>query len=261
MEYSGSTVLITGASSGIGRKMAMEFASRGVRKLILSSTKAADLEALADELSQQYDVETETSAVDLSQPGAATKLFKSINHNQIDIFCNNAGFGTYGEFVDLPLDKELSEIMVNVVASTELSHHVLTQMKQRGRGSIVTTSSTAAFQPLPYSATYGATKAFVLSHSLALWEEARHYGVKVHALCPGPTKTKFFEHAGKGAERMIITDYRTVDQLMQTLFRLLDSDKPMMIDGFKNNVAAQLSRIVTRKFSAQNAAKYLTPHR
>src|SRR5207237_631868 len=188
-----STTLITGASSGIGEAFARKLAARG-HSLLLVARSEDKLIALCNELGRLNNVRAQYVAMDLSQPDAPARLFAETRSRalEIDLLINNAGFGSMGDFAQLDLARELNIIDLNVRSLVEMTHRFLGPMRQRKGGAIINVASTAAFQPVPFMATYAASKAFVLSFSEALWEENRPYGIKVMALCPGVTDTNFF---------------------------------------------------------------------
>jgi short-subunit dehydrogenase len=192
-----ATALITGASSGIGAAFAKALATRQTN-LILVARSQDKLDLLARQLQEQHQIQVEVLRQDLAIPGAATSVFEAVTQKNIaiDLLINNAGFGDYGQFSESSLTKQLDMIQVNISALVELTYRFLPQMQQRGSGAIINISSIAGFQPLPYMSVYAATKAFVLSFSEALWAENQDKGVKVIAVCPGPTKTGFFDTAG-----------------------------------------------------------------
>ena len=187
------TALVTGASSGIGEAFARALAARGTN-LVLVARSAARLEALAAELTARHGVRADTIAADLSDPGAPDAILAELRVRalEIDTLINNAGFGTHGDFAALDGRRERDEVIVNAYAPVALTRLLLPAMIARKHGAIVNVASTAAFQPVPYMATYGATKAFVLSFGEALAEEVRAHGVRVVVLCPGQTDTAFF---------------------------------------------------------------------
>jgi len=186
--------LVTGASGGIGECFARALAARG-RNLLLVARSADKLEGLAKELAARHAVQTETIAADLSEPGAAGRLVSQISARglEIDLLVNNAGFGAQGEFWSIPIERQSQILRLNIHALVELCHLMLPAMLERKQGTIINVSSTASFQPLPYTTLYAASKAFVTSFSMGLAEEVRNRGVKVVTLCPGPTRTRFFE--------------------------------------------------------------------
>lgn len=193
----GSWALVTGASSGIGEAIARRLAARGV-PLLLAARSLDRLEALAAELAAAHGVPARAVRCDLSAPGGAEALVLATEGSgaPIDLLVNNAGFGLNGATLDLEPASVLGMLQVNVLALTELTHRLLPAMAARGRGRILNVSSTMAFLASPYFASYAASKAYVLSYSLALREEAAPRGITVTCLCPGNTRTKFAEVAG-----------------------------------------------------------------
>lgn len=190
------TALITGASAGIGRALAHEFARDGY-EVLLVARRADALQALAREINMTHGAPARVFAHDLAQPGAGRVLFEQFEAEGtiVDVVVNNAGFGAQGAVADLPLDRQLQMIQVNVTVLTELTRLFLPAMLQRRRGGVLNVASTAAFQPGPYMAVYYATKAFVLSFTEALAEEVATSGLRVSCLAPGPTETEFADVA------------------------------------------------------------------
>ena len=186
------TVLITGASSGLGVEFARLFAAEGA-SLILVARRTDKLETLAAELRAKHAVTVRTVTKDLATATAARELFDELRDVPVDVLVNNAGFGERGEFVALDLERQIEMVQLNVLSLMVLTRLSLPGMVARGRGGVLNIGSSAAFQPDPYMAVYGATKAFVLSLSEAIAEELRNSPVTVTCLCPGPTKTEFGE--------------------------------------------------------------------
>src|SRR6478752_6589703 len=186
------TVLVTGASSGIGRELARCFAADGCR-LALVARSGGKLQSFAEELRKSRKLDVRTFVVDLAQVDAAFQLQKQLQVAgfKIDVLVNNAGFGAQGSFASLPLERQLDMLQVNVASLTGLTGLLLPEMLRRRRGGVLNVASTAAFQPGPYMAVYYASKAYVLSFSEALAEEMSGTGVTVPCLCPGPVKTNF----------------------------------------------------------------------
>src|SRR3954447_23403831 len=191
-----STVLVTGASSGIGTELARQLAERGYN-LVLVARRRGRVEELAGTLRARHGVAIDVDDAAVGGRHARQALVARLKAGERDIVgvCNNAGFGTYGRFQDLDLDRECEEVRVNVEAVHHLSGAFLQAMLERGAGAILNVASIAGFQPIPYQATYGATKAFVLSFSEALHTDLAGTGVSCSALCPGPTRTEFVEVA------------------------------------------------------------------
>jgi uncharacterized protein len=192
-----STVLITGASSGIGAELARQLGARG-HNLVLVARRKERLEELADEIGKASGVDVDVRKADLSVQAQRTRLINALRDGErhVAAVCNNAGFSTYGKFQDLPIEGELEEVRLNVVALHELSGAFLGDMLKRRQGAILNVASIAGFQPLPNQATYGATKAFAVSFSEALHTDLAGTGVSCTALCPGPVRTEFTEVAG-----------------------------------------------------------------
>jgi short-subunit dehydrogenase len=184
--------LITGASSGIGAELARVFAARGY-SLVLVARRHERLEALAEEIGTAHNVPVEVIALDLEDRDAPLDLVEMLLDRGIDVhtLVNNAGFGLRGNFATLPFERQTAMIDLNVMALTALCRLILPSMLERGRGGVLNVASTAAFQAGPHMAVYYATKAYVLSLSEALHEEAKPRGVTVTALCPGPTESEF----------------------------------------------------------------------
>lgn len=191
-----STALITGASAGLGERFAHLFARDG-HDVILVARNTARLEAIAEHL-RHHKVKTTIIGEDLSKPGSSARLFDKVNALgvQVDFLVNNAGFGSQGHFVDLPLEREVEMVELNCVTLLELCHRFGKQMKERRSGKILNIASTAGFQSGPFMATYYATKAFVVSFTEALAHELKPFGVSVTCHCPGATATEFAKTAG-----------------------------------------------------------------
>ena len=186
------TALITGASSGIGYELAKIHAGKGGNLVLVARNKTI-LDQLKNELEKQYQIQVYTIGKDLSLPNAVQEVYEETTKQNIkvDYLINNAGFGTFGLFPISDWDKELQMLSLNVVALTELTKLYVKDMVKQKSGKIMNVASTAAFQPCPTMAVYGATKAYVLSFSEAVDNEVRDNGVTVTALCPGATASGF----------------------------------------------------------------------
>lgn len=191
------TALVTGASSGIGREFASQLAARGV-DLVLVARRVQRLDELGADLREAHRVDVEVLPADLTEQSGLAAVEDRLREpaRPVDVLVNNAGFGTHGQFHELDPEREDVEIRLNVLAVTRLTHAAVGAMLERGQGGVVNVSSMAGFQPLPYSTTYAATKAFVTSFSQSLHEELRGSGVRVLALCPGYVRTEFHDVAG-----------------------------------------------------------------
>ena len=245
-----SRALVTGASSGIGETFARRLAERGTA-LVLVARREDRLKALAGEL----PVPTEVLAADLGDPDDLRRVEARVaaTADPVDLLVNNAGFGTTGPFATLPVEREEEEIRVNVLAVVRLTRAALPGMVERKQGGVVNVSSLAAFQPDPGNATYGATKAFVLSFSEALAEELRTTGVTVQALCPGYTRTEFQTTAEYETSRIPKAVWQRPDQVVDASLDALDRGKAVCVPGAHNKVAAVgsgfLPRVVRRKLA------------
>ena len=210
---------------------------------MLVARRRERLEALASELGNARAV-----AMDLGEPGAAAKLVADLaaHDEHCQVLVNNAGFGLWGKFVALDGPRQRAMIDLNCGTLVELTHAVLPGMIERGQGAILNIASTAAFQPGPGMAVYFATKAFVLSFSEALHEEVAKAGVRVTALCPGPTKTEFGAVAGfKGNGAFDKISARSEDVVAMGL-KALDKGRAVAIPGLVNKVGAQAHRFMPR---------------
>jgi short-subunit dehydrogenase len=223
--------------------------------LLLVARSEDKLIEVCNELGREHNINCQHFALDLSQAGAGAALFAEVEARglEVETLINNAGFGSMGEFASLPLERELNMIELNVRAVVELTHLFLTPMLERGRGAIINVASTAAFQPVPFMATYAATKAFVLSFTEGLWEENRKRGVKMLALCPGVTETNFF--AAGGMERPPFRTSQTPEQVVATALRALEQGRSHVISGWYNYAQTQAQRLVSRSFVARFIGK------
>jgi short-subunit dehydrogenase len=255
--FDSQVALITGASTGIGRAYAHAFAARGA-SLILVARSADKLEAVATEARVRHSVTVNVIAHDLSTPGASTALLERVASlgRDVDILVNNAGFGTLGNFAEIEPTRLDAEMQLNCVTLVGLTRGVLPGMTARRRGTIVNVASVAAFQPMPTMAVYGATKAFVLSFSVAVAEEVRASGVRVFAVCPGATDTAFFDVAGAQDTRLTMS-MRTVDHVIATTFRGLEAGSSSAVDGILNNISAYGARMSPIGLSAKIAGMLL----
>jgi short-subunit dehydrogenase len=247
INYAGSTALITGASAGLGAEFARELAARGAN-LILVARRTDRLDALASELTEKHKVTVTTLPADLAKPGAASALAQQIADRGLDVttLINNAGFGTHGEFLTADPNRVSNEVALNVTALTDLTRAFYPMLVKHGTGALVNVASTAAFQPVPLMAVYAATKAYVLNFTEALWYEAKGSGLRVLALCPGATRTEFFEVAGENAR---IGDYQTAEQVVGLAIKTLDRPNagPSIISGARNKITAWAERLVSRR--------------
>ena len=234
--------LITGASAGLGVEFARQLSKRGVR-LVLAARRTDRIEALAAELGNARAV-----TADLAKPNGAAKLLSDIAKagEHVEVLINNAGFGLGGRFAELDAKRQREMIDLNVGTLTELCRAVAPGMIERRSGAILNVASTAAFQPGPGMAVYFATKAYVLSLTEALHEELKPHGIRVSALCPGPTRTEFGEVAGFGKNGAF--DRFAMDSASVVRFSLkaLDKNRAVAVPGWVNKVGAASPRFVPR---------------
>lgn len=244
----GQTALVTGASFGIGVDLAECFAKDGY-DLILTARSAPALEEVGRRLADAYKVKATTIAVDIGTPGGAGKLAAEVAQRglTVDVLVNNAGFGHAQPFDAAPMESQTGQIDLNIRALVELTHFYWKGMLERKRGGVLNVASTAAFQPGPFMAVYYASKAFVMSFSEALWEEARGTGVKVSCLCPGATKSKFRERAG--TDKVKLTQGREAMESMPVAkmgVAAFHANRRVKVTGFSNSMTAGLVKILPR---------------
>lgn len=254
-----TTALITGATGGLGQAFAQALADRR-HNLILTGRSLDALEALKARLSQQVPVVCIPQ--DLSEPGAAVQLYGQIQSLglSVDLLINNAGFGDYGAFGDRDRQQLTAMLQVNVTALVELTHLVLQEMCPRRQGTIINVSSIAAFQPLPYLAVYAASKAFVRHFSEALWAEVKPLGIRVLAVCPGPTATQFFARADMLRNPGLIARQDTPEQVVAETLAALNTDVATVIPGQPaNRFLALAGRLVPRQWLVQQLEPRFRP--
>ncbi len=260
--FAKSWVLVTGASSGLGAEFAKQLAQAGAN-LVLTARSKDKLAALAATLADAHGVEARVVPGDLSAAGGAAATWRAVEALglPIDHLISNAGFGAAGPLVATEAERLGEMVRVNCESLTVLSRLALAPMLERGRGGIIHVASTASFQPVPYMATYGATKAFVLSFSTALSEEVRGRGVRVMALCPGPVPTGFQDVAGfdihpsqKWAEL----------SAEETVTRALDAyagERDVFIPGAVNFMGTIGSKLMPRRLLMRTVARMMKERR
>ena len=240
--------LITGASAGIGEALARRLAARGFA-LVLSARRRQRLEALAAELGKRHGVAVEVIEADLSREGMPAEVARlAARGGDVDLLVNNAGAGAFGAFSDLPLDAQLGQIRLNLVALVELCGLLLPAMRARGRGAILNVASTAGFQPLAYNAVYAASKAFVVSFGEALAVELSGSGVQVVTFCPGVADTEFFAAARRVGEafrpsRLVAM---SADRVADHAMRALDRRQALAFAGLRNWCTTFVVRLFPR---------------
>lgn len=252
IDYHRQTILITGASSGIGESFARALAARG-SDVVLVARRRTRLDALATELEHTHGVTATVISQDLGSPSGGEELMAATAAAGLRVtgVINNAGFGSFGDFIDEDPDRLAQEIAVDVSAPVQISATFLPGMIAAGSGFIINVASMSAYVPTPRMAVYGAAKAFVLSFTESLWAETRASGVTVFALSPGATSTEFnsvvgTDDATSGA-RM-----RTPDQVVATALAHLQRPNPgpSVVDGSSNKLSANIGRVLSRRRTA-----------
>jgi len=247
------TVLITGASSGIGYELTKLFAGDGYN-LVLVARSESKLEQIASELNKQFGVAVKVIAKDLSLSASPEEIWQELQNQGIiiDILVNNAGFATYGFFAENELQTELKMMQLNMVSLTHLTKLFLPEMVARRGGKILNIASTAAFQPGPLMAVYYASKAYVLSFSEALANELQGTGVTVTALCPGPTESGFQARANMENSKLV-KDRSIMDatKVASIGYRGLLNNQTVIIPGLQNKFLALVVRFMPRNLVTQ----------
>ena len=256
--WRGKWALVTGASAGIGKAIATELAAGGAN-LVLCARRRDRLEQLAGELSGNHGVRAEVCPVDLGTPGAPCKIFDFTSSHgiEVDVLINNAGFGAFGEFTGIPIERLLEMVQVNCAAVTHLTHLYLGGMIARRRGHVMLLASTAAFQGVPYLSLYAATKGFALLLAEGIAEEVRQYGVRVCALCPGQTASEFHEVAGTLDHKHVGEE--TTEKVAHTGLVALAKGKSFVISGVMNKLLAESERLMPRRMVAGVAGRIYRP--
>ena len=254
------TTLVTGASSGIGEQFALKLGRRG-HNLVLTARSENRLHDLAARLrAENPGIDVEVIAADLAQPGSAAALTAELAARgvEVDVLINNAGFGSHNPVAEEDPDNVAREIQLNCSSLAELTVRLLPAMLTRDRGGVLNVASTAAFQPLASMAVYGASKAFVLSFTEALWAETRTTGVRVMALCPGATETGFFDAAGK---EFLTQGRQSADHVAEFGLRAFFNGRaPSVIPGVANKLGATGYRFVPRAMLARFAGARVRSH-
>ena len=245
--FKGATVLVTGASSGIGEAFARNLANRGAN-LILTARSEDRLHQIAMELSEKHAIQAHVFPGDLSLPDTPQRLWGEVQSASlsVDVLINNAGFGKCGPFLEYDYQSYQDMLNLNINALVGLTHIFLPAMLKKGDGGVINVASTAAFQPIPYLATYSATKAFVLGFSESLWGEYHERGLTVLALCPGNTSTNFAEVANADVTRMARAE--TPETVVEEGLKAFLKGRNYVIPGRGiNYLLANLPRLLPRR--------------
>lgn len=255
--YKDKMALVTGASAGIGAEFAEQLAEKGAN-LILVARREDRLKALAEQLSQKYKVKVSVFAADLSNPIGVKGLIESVRLAglKVDMLVNNAGFGAYGQFEKTEPERHHEMAMLNVVALLDLTAAFIPDMLSSGSGAIINVASTAGHQPVPFMATYAASKAFVLSFSEALWYEYKDRGVRVLSLDPGFTKSEFHDVSGTPEFGRV----ESAEAVVKLGLHALGEGRPSVISGLDNWLLSDvLPRLAPREAVVNFAGKIMQP--
>jgi short-subunit dehydrogenase len=248
LDFRGSWALVTGASSGLGAEFARQLAHQGTN-LILTARSAGKLQRLAEDLARVNGVSTHAIPADLSAQGGVQGLLSAVDALGVSVLhvINNAGFGSTGSFVNADPEQELRMVRLNCESVVAIARHFLPHLVARGTGGLLQVASTSAYQPTPYMATYGASKAFVLSFTLSLAEEARGSGVRILALCPGPVPTGFQEAAGiHGTSAMLKIARLEAPTVVETALAAYRSGRDVAVPGAFNTLQTAAVKLIPR---------------
>lgn len=259
MDHRGTTALITGASSGLGERFAVDLAARGA-DLVLVARRADRLEALAARLRTEHPVQVTPLSIDLAAGGAGAALRAALDERAISVttLVHCAGLGATGPFAQASADAVTDQIAVNVSALVDVTHTLLPDLVASGRGALVNVASLSGYQPAPNMAVYGATKAFVLSFTEALSVELATTGVRVLCLSPGPTRTEFYTVSGTSESG---TRFQSPEQVVATALDALDREHTpaSVVSGRANQLMAGVSRVLPRRVVLALSARAVQP--
>ena len=248
----GGTAVVTGASAGIGAAIGRELAGRGLGVTLVARREDRLLD-LAEELGAAHGVRAEAIAADLGRRDGRARLAEELERLglEVDALVNNAGFGYAGEFVDADRERQMDMVALNCEAVVDLCGRYLPGMVARDAGAVINIASTGAFQPMPKSATYGATKAFVLSYSEAVHSELEGTGVTVTVVCPGPVKTEFMDASGIGGAEEALPDFfwLSAEEVAADAVRAVEEGKRSIVNGRLNYAGTLLGRHTPRALS------------
>ena len=250
-EQAGKTVLITGASSGIGKSFAQLLAAEGAN-LILVARREERLKEIASELATAYSISVEVIAKDLGQAGSAQALYDEVQGRglSVDTLINNAGIGKQGDYLDESLESHHQVMQLNVISLNDLTYLFAQDMVAKGSGNILLVASIASFMPIPKFATYAATKAYVLTLGESLAAELKDKGVIVTTLCPGGTLTEFMENSGQQIDGLRNLAMMSSDQVAQEGLTALQKGKRVIVPGWLYKFSIAGLRLVPRRLQA-----------
>ena len=249
----GPWALVTGASSGIGEALSRQLAARGL-SVVLVARRRDRLEALADEITRTHGVETSIIEADLGDPTVPSRIGEETRDLQMGLVVANAGFGHKGAFVEAPRDELARMVDVNCRSTMALAHVFAPRLVARGSGGLIITSSTAAFQAIPYTAVYAATKAFDLALAEGLAHELSPHGVDVVALCPGATDTEGPRRTGVDPAKtpFLMQPGPVAEAALEALGR-----RHVVVPGLTNRLGAALSQLVPRRWASASAGRVM----
>ncbi len=255
-KWSGKWALITGASAGIGEAIAKQLAAAGTH-LVVTARRSDRLSFLASGLAQRHGTRVEVFPTDLAQPGAAREIhaFTTGKGIEVELLVNNAGFGAFGHIEEIPEDRLLEMVQVNCSAVLQLTRLYVNEMIERRHGDILIVASTAAFQAVPFISAYAATKAFDLILAEGIAEELRPFGVRVCALCPGPTDTEFQQVAQQPDRAFRFAEQ--AEKVAQVGLEGLAHGKSCVISGATNRWMVGAQRLAPRSFVVKMAGKMM----
>lgn len=253
--------LITGASSGIGAEFASQLAGRGMH-LILAARRRDRMTELATDLNTRHGTRCHVVTIDLAEPESGHVLHEEIRRLGVDVelLVNNAGVGLIGQLETTSPEDVRKMLNLNLLTLTDLTYRFLPEMLSRGHGAIVNVSSQAAFQPVAFMGAYAASKSFILHFSEALWAEARSRGVTVMALCPGVTRTDFFDHAGAPGW-LEKHSSQTPARVVKVALKSLEKRRQYVVPGWGNYLMTLLVRLATRRTAVNESKRYFRPPR
>lgn len=256
--WRGKWAIVTGASAGIGWALAEQLAAGGAN-LVLTARRVDRLQKLAADLSKKHGVHAQAFAADLTLPEAPEDIreFTRTVGIEVELLVNNAGFGAFGYIQEIPLEKLLEMVEVNCAAVVHLTRLFIPGMVERKHGDILIVASTASFQPVPFNSVYAATKAFDLLFAEGIAEEVREFGVRVCALCPGPTTTEFQQVAHQPDRPMKVNE--TAEKVARVGLEAVAAGKTWVISGAMNRLMMETERLAPRRFVAKMAAKMMRP--
>lgn len=252
--------LITGASKGIGKSIALLLAKAGYNLLLVARSET-ELKELSSLLQKEYGIQVGYLATDLSLTGAAEKTASWCTSytSALTILINNAGYGVWGNFESLSLSDQMNMLQLNINAVVELTYHLLPLLQQQNQSYILNIASTAAYQALPGFSLYAASKSFILNYSRAIRYELKHSPVSVSCLCPGPTDTAFASRAGLDAFADLAEKFNmSPDEVAQTAVKGMFSKKAEMIPGLTNKISSFFASILPKTLVERVAASLYT---